>query len=584
MQLLTRAKREADAEAQRPTPPDGRSDIRTLFTRGEPDELRAALAKGYLVIGAFDEAIELARKITRPGARARELARIASDIGAKGDKEKAVGLLGEALTAIDSSDAKDVLADVSIGHARSGDCDRARRIALSISDRLAYLKAPTLASVGSECAKAGSREFAAQAVSDSIRVADLMTKGRDAEKYETIARAASVQIDLGKTEEALRLLAQALAEAPGPALETRAGKAIADAYANAKLYDKAKEVANSIEQRPSRADALLNIARRYRAAGDGRSAAELLDESLRITLANRSSDPRVRFPRLAEIAIENARASRTERANEVLVSALREIRGVQLLWDVSDALVDVLLAYGKAGLTPDITATRLVDDLCSGKAFEPSRDEAAKERRAVAAADFFIKRWHETLDLNVLFEQLYSSDAKQRQQNVRLAYGIYRFWIGAHSLFQFEEDVDDAVMRDFSSAFWTFSYLMDEYQLAYGDPGGPLVKAPAMPQQTKPDANKISRKQVLESTAAIRLVLPAFRKELNPQVFRTARYLENLRRREKKDPPGFRIVPGDANFGVPEEVEVYYLRKGVFEFYFIEERGKLKVMTLGFEL
>jgi tetratricopeptide (TPR) repeat protein len=493
-------------------------------------------------------------------------------------------LLVDATTAIENSDAKDVLADVSIGYARSGDCDQARQIALSISDRLAYLKAPALASVGFECAKAGSREVAAQAASDSIRVADLMTKGRDADKYETVARAASVQIDLGQAEEALRLLAQALAEAPKLALETKAGKAIADAYANARLYEKAKEVAASIEQRPSRADALLNVARRYRAAGDQRSAAELLDESYRITLANRSSDPRVRFPRLAEIAIENARVSRAERANEVLVSALREIRGEQLLWDVSDALVDVLRAYGKAGLTPDTTATRLVEDLCSGKAFEPTPDEAAKERRAVAAADSFIKRWHETLDLTVLFDEFYSSDPKQRAQNARLAYDVYRFWIGAHSFFPFEEDVDHAVIRDFFFAFWNFSYLMDEYQLAYGDPGGPLVKAPGMPQQAKSDANKISRKQVLESTAAIRSVLPAFRKQLSPQVFRNVRYLENLKRKEKKNPPGFRIVPGDANFGVPEEVEVYYLRKGVFEFYFIEERGKLKVMTLGFEL
>jgi hypothetical protein len=68
-----------------------------------------------------------------------------------------------------------------------------------------------------------------------------------------------------------------------------------------------------------------------------------------------------------------------------------------------------------------------------------------------------------------------------------------------------------------------------------------------------------------------------------PAGLETARYLENLRRREEH-PPGFRIVAGAAPFGVPEDGEVYNLRKGVFEFYLIEDQGGRKVPTPGFEL
>jgi tetratricopeptide (TPR) repeat protein len=583
---LTRARQEAEAEARHPTPPatDARSTALAPFLRPDPDVRQAAFARGYLAIGVYDDAIEFARKIARPRVRAGQLATIASEVAANGDRQRGVRLLAEALAAINNpAEESEGLAAVSIGYARVRDCEQARRIALSMADRFAYVKANALASVASECGKAGSKETALQAVSDSLRVVDLMTKGRDAEKYEIFARAASVQIDVSEQESALRLLARALSEAPKPAFESKAGKAIADAYANARLYEKAKEVANSIEHRPSRADALLNIALRHRSAGDGASAAELLDESFRITLDNRSSHPRVRFPRFGEIAVEYARASRTDRAHDVLVAALREIRA-QFLFEVTDALLDVLLAYGKAGLTPDTTATRLIEDLCSGKAFEPTPHEMAKERRAEAAADFFIKRWHQTLDLNVLFDELYSSDPKQRQQNVRSSYDVYRFWISAHSFFPFDEDVDEPLMRDFFFSFWNLLYMIDEYQLAYIEPGRPLAKLPAMARASLPDGKRVTRKQVLESTAAIRSVLPTFRKSLNPQIFRTARYLENLRRKEEKHPTSFRIVPGESRFGVPEQVEVYKLRRGVFEFYFIEEHGELKVLTLGFEL
>ncbi|MCI0485815.1 MAG: hypothetical protein L0229_04355, partial [Blastocatellia bacterium] len=45
-----------------------------------------------------------------------------------------------------------------------------------------------------------------------------------------------------------------------------------------------------------------------------------------------------------------------------------------------------------------------------------------------------------------------------------------------------------------------------------------------------------------------------------------------------------RSIYGLSEYGVAKDQEVYKIKRGMFEFYFIEENGKLKVLTLGFEM
>ena len=54
---------------------------------------------------------------------------------------------------------------------------------------------------------------------------------------------------------------------------------------------------------------------------------------------------------------------------------------------------------------------------------------------------------------------------------------------------------------------------------------------------------------------------------------------------EDKQTRRFRIVfPATQNSAFLSMSGVYYLRKGGFKFCFVEEGGKLKVLTLGYEL
>ena len=142
-------------------------------------------------------------------------------------------------------------------------------------------------------------------------------------------------------------------------------------------------------------------------------------------------------------------------------------------------------------------------------------------------------------------------------------------------------------------AFWNMYYLFDEYRLAYETPDEDLKYPPEIEsalkeyRKLKLNPKRMIRAKVLEFAAKANYVSSLFRKYLTPEVFKSARYQENLKRTEdsyNEDSKRFRISKGFPEYFVADEVEVYRLRRGIFDFYFVEEEGKLKVLTLGFEL
>ena len=580
VELMNRARREAETEKPRQPPPPLIRD---------PDERRGALARGYLKIGAFDDALEVVR-ILKPPSRARHLAWIASELATTGNKQRATGLLLEALkTVTNPAEESWTLVDISSGYAELGDCEQARRIALSVSDKWPYVKAPELASLASKCAKNGSKAEAARLATEALRVTRLMNaKYLHEEKYKVLAQIASAQIDIGEKLTAVRLLDQALVSVRRIEFNMSAMEAIADAYANAGLYKKAMDVATAIRYKPSRADAFLKIARRYISTGDKANATELLDQCLTLTLDDKHGSADSRFKKLADIAIEYTNISRDDRANEVLVESLVELRREE--YELTELLITIFRAYTNSKLTPDGRARQLIEKLCNGEAFELTPEEAAKERRVEEAAERFIKRWHETLDLNILFDEQYVANPEQRRMNVGLFGGVYKQLSASAYGPGVAKGVDEALLRDAFFAFWNYYYLAQEYQLALGKPDdGDFPEPPEFkrPQMPKLDQKMIRRTQVVQLMEILKPAAAVYRKYLTPDLFSAPRYSQNLRRAEDKadeNEKRFRISQGFPEYDVPNNTDVYYLRKGVFEFYFIEENGKLKVLTLGFEL
>jgi Holliday junction resolvase-like predicted endonuclease len=235
--------------------------------------------------------------------------------------------------------------------------------------------------------------------------------------------------------------------------------------------------------------------------------------------------------------------------------------------------------------------------LCLTQAGIASNERSAsqeKQQRVEQAADLFIQRWHETLDMNVLFDEMYVSNAKQRSRNVEFFYGVYQFLTASGYGPAVDKDVDEKVLREGFMAFCNMFFLHDEYLLAYMESADEELKYPPdilaagqAYRKLKLNPKRMTRAQVIEFAAKANNVSSVYRKHLPPEVFKSARYQKNLKQEQDdsdEDSKPFRLSKGFPEYLVGNDTEVYRLRRGVFDLYFVEEGGKLKVLTLGFEL
>ena len=83
-----------------------------------------------------------------------------------------------------------------------------------------------------------------------------------------------------------------------------------------------------------------------------------------------------------------------------------------------------------------------------------------------------------------------------------------------------------------------------------------------------------------EFVAKAKNALPAFRKYLTPELFNSAAYRTRSRQNDIRNEPFARVLRGLPQFKVGGETEVYKLKRGVFEPYFVEESGAYKVLML----
>ena len=232
------------------------------------------------------------------------------------------------------------------------------------------------------------------------------------------------------------------------------------------------------------------------------------------------------------------------------------------------------------------------DQSARGKNPRLTGEEKKQLRRAEEAAERFLQRWHEILDLHVLFDEVYVSNAEQRRHNARLFYAVYKFIARSGYDPAVAKEVDDPIMLAGFMAFWNMTYLQQEYILAFRKRGdGIFIPPPEVKQAVKEllktefDEKQITLAPVQEFIANANAVSAAWRKYFSRSVFDSPLYQSNLKHHledEDADPP--RIMHGFADYGVGKNVEVYVIHRGIFEIFFVEENGQFKVLTLGFEL
>jgi hypothetical protein len=210
------------------------------------------------------------------------------------------------------------------------------------------------------------------------------------------------------------------------------------------------------------------------------------------------------------------------------------------------------------------------------------KEPLSEKRRAEEAADKFIRRWHQTLDLNPLFDEMYFADPRFKRQYHNIFVGISLIMSQKRPNPFFAADVDEELLRAWMTAFLNLGYLKEEHALAFGELS---LEAYEQDEEEAFDPKMITREQVEKSMGSTNKACSEYRKHLTAEIFESALYMSNLRKLQnsyEESSGAFQIIKSDlSKYGGEPDVKVYLLKRGVFEFTFIEEEGELKVLTLG---
>ncbi len=219
----------------------------------------------------------------------------------------------------------------------------------------------------------------------------------------------------------------------------------------------------------------------------------------------------------------------------------------------------------------------------------PAEKPVSEKQRAEEAADRFIRRWHETFDLNVLFDEMFVAKPENRRVFTNLFSGL-SVYIGKNLDGPgIAKDVDEKLMRSTIMAVFNLIYLQAEYALAFGALALEVNEnnQEELESELEPGVEVLTRGQLTGFIASLEKSSAEFRKDLKAEVFKSALYQLNLKKDHaaaESSSKVFEVTRKDiSECGGGRSVKIYRLKRGVFDFHFVEEEGKLKVLSLGFE-
>lgn len=214
-------------------------------------------------------------------------------------------------------------------------------------------------------------------------------------------------------------------------------------------------------------------------------------------------------------------------------------------------------------------------------------------RRVEEAADRFVKRFHDTLDFGVVFDEMFVADAVQRLRDAN-------FFHSMEISKQLVEKVDNATLERSYKAVMGFYYLKGGYDLSIRPLAGNEQNGdPPLPPEIT-DALKASkhlrvflddriedapilttRPELEEYIADLNKIASLYKQYLPKNAFSSLTYKASLKAITKDKRSPVRIRNGYEDFGIKKGTKVYTIEQEIFIFFFVEENGKLKVLTLG---
>lgn len=221
-----------------------------------------------------------------------------------------------------------------------------------------------------------------------------------------------------------------------------------------------------------------------------------------------------------------------------------------------------------------------------------TKEQKEKLHQAEKAADHFVKRWRETLDMNILFEELYVTDPDRRQRNALLFCGECLEETGK---------VDNDTLKRGFLGFWNLNYLQWEYSLTIEESeDDDRDTTPPGVEEIEKEMDKIKenygesgpqrgqiRQQIIDFISVFEKASNLYRRHLRhlpSKWFNSTRYKQNYQREYAKDDKSKTLDGGLDNFPLKPGEVIYQVKRGVFDLFFVEEAGKFKVLTIGYEL
>lgn len=226
-----------------------------------------------------------------------------------------------------------------------------------------------------------------------------------------------------------------------------------------------------------------------------------------------------------------------------------------------------------------------------------TNEQQEKLRQAEEAADHFVKRWRETLDLNVLFEELYVADPDRRQRNILLFCDVYLFLTTTRGCREVIGKIDNNTMKRGFFGFWNMIYLGNEYDLAFSESRN---NDPAMPPEIEKMEKEVgqmaekygdsgprrgqARQFILDVVSSSEKLCNLYRKHLPSEALTSARYKQNYQREYAQYNDSEILTDGLNTFPIKPGEVIYRVKRGEFDLFFVEEAGQFKLLTIGYEL
>lgn len=213
-----------------------------------------------------------------------------------------------------------------------------------------------------------------------------------------------------------------------------------------------------------------------------------------------------------------------------------------------------------------------------------------KIKRAETAADQFIKRWQETLDLRIVSQEMYARNSFYQMCNALQAVHILMF-MSESSIdpIKVKNELGLEAMQELNFAFWNLAHISDEFELAKTEKelrlqGIPcLMRAKAKEPVFKYNQNRpLDVKTLKLAISTLNQVQQCMQKDLGEGFYKTKTYQDNYQKARAENRPS-KMCRDWSDWGL-FDLDVIRVERGEFEIYFVEEDGEMRVLTLGYEL